>query len=62
MRRARILVLLLCAFALTAPLVSRAAASNDGGECKAGFCGSDSQCPGGVCHKNPGQTCGVCVD
>ena len=62
MRRVRILVLLLCAFALTAPLVSRAAAS-DGGECKAGFCSVNNECgPGGVCHKNPGQTCGVCVN
>lgn len=59
MKRVRILLVLLCSFGLTLPLLSLPAPAD--GECLAGWCGSNSQCPDGVCIKKPGQTCGHCA-
>lgn len=60
MKRARLLALLLCTFALIVPLgkISASAA-----ECPAyPYCADNSQCnPDETCVKKPGQGCGTCI-
>jgi hypothetical protein len=57
MKRVRILLVLLCSFGLTLPLLSLPAPSD--GECLAGWCGSNSQCPDGTASRNPAKPAAI---
>jgi hypothetical protein len=60
MKRISVLALLLCSFALVAPMASQASPD---AECPAyPYCAGNAQCNGDeVCRKKVGQTCGTCI-